>query len=91
MIFVIESATLGKVITLGPSNNTFVHDWTTRRKLSFQECLLSSKVVKAMIEKNTFLGNSLPQSYALFGGDSGGDRRARYILAIPYSKIEIIN
>ncbi len=91
MSYLIKKGTPGKLIELKPHEDAVIKDWTIRKDVEFESCLIDPLVVKTMVEaaQKTIAGTLATQGYALFGGDSGGDRRARYVLAVQYDKITI--
>lgn len=95
MNYRVKKGTLAKVIQQTPNQDAkILHEsWTVRKDIEFLECLIDPIVVKTMVEeaKKSLAGSLANQGYALFGGDSGGDRQAMYILAIPYAHIEVIS
>ncbi len=92
MKYRIKKGTPGKLIELVPNQDAKVTDWIMRKDLEFPNSLIDPFIVKAMVEQaqNCLAGTLANQGYALFGGDSGNDRRARYVIAIQYNQIEIV-
>ncbi len=91
----IAKDTVGKLIKLVPNKDPEITDWITRRDLTFQESLIDPAVVASKAKATKSVKKPLAvrmaeQGYALFGGDSGGERDAQYVLAVPYSDIEIV-
>lgn len=91
MKYHIKQGTAGKLIELNLNQDAIIKDWIVRKDITFQNSLIDPIVVKTMVEdaQKSLAGTLANQGYALFGGDSGGDRQARWVLAIPYSEIEI--
>jgi len=85
MTYVIPAGTRAKVITLDTPPK--VQDWITKKMHDFNGGLISNKVMDEKI--NLARRNPSMSGYALFGGDSGIDQQARYILAVPYYKVQI--
>ncbi|MDE1830461.1 MAG: hypothetical protein KGI25_09080 [Thaumarchaeota archaeon] len=85
MKYRIKKGTTSKVIEQIPKGNVRLSQdsWLVRRDLEFTNCLINSTVVKTLVAEAN-------QGYALFGGDSGGDRKAKYIIAISYKDIEVV-
>lgn len=90
--YTIPVGTQGKLIKLERNKDAEVVDWTTRKPLRFSASLIDPVVVKTMVSNaNKSLAIKMAEDgYALFGGETGGDREAGYVLAIPYSKV-IVN
>lgn len=91
-MYIIEINTVGKLITLNPNEDAKVEDWVVRKHLEFQECLICPAVITEKIKKaktQTLAVKLASEGYALFGGQSGGDRQSRFVLAVPYDKIKI--
>lgn len=90
-MFTIALGTPCKLITLMPNKDPVISDWVTRKDLAFSESLIDPIVVKTMVStaKKPLAVRIAKEGYALFGGESGGDRQAIYVLAIPYSAILI--
>lgn len=81
-----------KLIELNTIDDAKVSDWVVRKDHEFETCLIDPIVVKTMVEdaQKSLAGSLANQGYALFGGDSGGDRQARWVLAILYADLEIV-
>lgn len=92
MNYSVRKNTVGKLIELIPNRDAVIKVWTLRKDVVFSDCLIDPFVVKTMIEdvQKSLAGSLAIQGYALFGGDSGGDRLSRYVLAVPYDKIELV-
>lgn len=92
MKYRIKKGNPAKLIELNPNADAKVTSWVVRKDHEFEYCLIDPIVVKTMVEnaQKTLAGSLANQGYALFGGDSGGDREARYVLAILYSTLEIV-
>lgn len=92
MKYRVKQGMIGKMIELNPAQDALVRDWTVRKTIDFEHCLIDPHTVKTLIaDAQTSLAGTLANNgYALFGGGSGGDRHARFVLAIPYSQIEIL-
>jgi hypothetical protein len=94
MKFRVKRGTPAQVIQQTPNQDaTVLHkNWTVRKDIEFVECLIDPIVVKSMVEQaqQSLAGSLANQGYALFGGDSGGDRQAKYIIAIEYGNIEVV-
>ena len=91
-MYTIDVGTKGKLITLEPNKDAKVEDWVVRKHLEFVECLISPLVVDEKVrqaQNQTLAVRLASEGYALFGGQSGSDRLARYVIAIPYDKIQI--
>jgi hypothetical protein len=88
----VAKGTTGKLVKLSRTQDAEVIDWTTRKDLDFAGSLINPVVVKTMVSeaaKKSLAVRMAEDGYALFGGDSGTDREALYVLAIPYSKIKV--
>lgn len=94
MIYRVKKGTPAKVIQQTPNQDaTVLHEsWTVRKDVDFTECLIDPIVVKTLSEqaKKALGGTLATQGYALFGGDSGGDRQAKYVIAVPYIHVEVV-
>lgn len=94
MKYRISENTPGKLIEVNFNQQPQIRDWVVRKNLEFSNSLIDSTVIKTKIERfqKTPIGilSKEHKEYALFGGDSGGDRRAKYILAIPYYAITLV-
>lgn len=92
MKYRIKKGNPAKLIELNANEDAKVTSWVVRKDHEFGNCLIDPIVVKSMVEdaQKSLAGSLANQGYALFGGDSGGDRDARYVLAILYSQLEII-
>lgn len=91
-MFTIPLGTVGKLIKLMPGKDAEVVDWTTRKELVFTGSLIDPVVVANMANaasKKPLAVRMAEQGYALFGGDTGGDRNAVYVLAIPYKDVKV--
>lgn len=91
-MYTIYKGAVGKLITLEPHKDAKIEDWIVRKDLTFEDCLISPMVVTAKMKeaKNKSVAvNLASDGYALFGGESGSDRQARYVIAIPYSELTI--
>lgn len=93
MTYRVKKGTTGKYIELNPNQDAIIKDWIVRKDCEFPNCLIDPVVVKTMVEEaqKCVAGVLANQGYALFGGDSGNDRRARYVLAVKYGDVEIIS
>lgn len=91
MKYRIKKGAVGKLIELNPNQDAIIKEWVVRKDIEFANCLIDPLVVKTLVEdaQNCLAGALANQGYALFGGDSGNDRRARYVLAIQYKEIEL--
>lgn len=90
--YIVPQGTKGKLIKLEKNKDAEIVDWTTRKPLSFTDCLISPIVVNEKLLSRKLKPSKLPlaerlvaEGYVLFGGESGGDREAGYVLAVPYS------
>lgn len=92
-MFTIKKGTTGKLIKLERNKDAEIVDWSTRRNLSFPNVLVSPATVKDItVQGNVPLAIRMArQGYALFGGETGNERDAQYVLAVPYTEIEISN
>lgn len=91
-MFKIPRGTLGKLISLMPNKDAEVKDWITRKELVFTEVLIDPTMISKMDQVDPHDRKPLAvrmalEGYALFGGDTGGDRNAQYVLAIPFAKV----
>jgi hypothetical protein len=84
MTYIVTKGTHAKVITLEATPK--VQNWITKNHHSFEAGLISNLVMDEKI--NLARRNPSTSGYALFGGDSGTDNKARYILAVPYYKLQ---
>ena len=100
MIYKIPKGTVSKLVNIFHNKDADVKDWTTRRDLAFTECLINPATVVRISEEEYIHDEMLEgrkplairlaeEGYALFGGDTGGDRTATYVLAVPFSLVEI--
>ena len=89
MIYRVKKGIAAKLIELNLNQDAKVTDWVVRKDLEFPECLIDPIVVKTMVQ-NSLAATLASQGYALFGGDSGSDRSARYVIAVPYNQLEIV-
>lgn len=98
-MYVIPLGTQGKLICLTPHKDIDVgldvKDWTTRRALVFTELLIDPSTIAKMDrtgpnDRKPLAVQLALEGYILFGGESGGDRNAKYVLAVPLSKVTII-
>ena len=88
----VAKGTVGKIVKLLPNQDAQVSDWTTRKDFNFTSSLINPVVVKTMVieaAKKPLAVRMAEEGYALFGGEEGGDREAKYVLAIPYSAITV--
>lgn len=92
MKYRIKKGSPAKLIELSSIEDAKVSDWIVRKDQEFDTCLIDPIVVKTMVahSQKSLAGSLATQGYALFGGDSGGDRHARYVLAILYIHLEIM-
>lgn len=96
-MFIVEKDTTCKLIKLFPNKDAEVVDWVVTKRLVFQESLINPSVIKSIVNSVVYDPSSkkplavrmAEQGYALFGGESGGDRSAIYVLAVPYDSIKI--
>lgn len=98
-MYVIPLGTPGKLISLNPHKDIDVEldvkDWTTRRALVFTESLIDPSTIAKMDltgpnDRKPLAVRLALEGYILFGGESGGDRTAKYVLAVPLSKVNIV-
>lgn len=91
-MYKVAKGTSGKLIKLIANKDAEVIDWVTRDDFEFKESLINPIVVKTMVAeaKKPLAVRMAEEGYALFGGMEGGDRTAKYVLAIPYSAITVI-
>lgn len=94
MKFRVKQGSPAKVIeqSSGQDAKVLHETWKVRKDVEFTGCLIDPHVVKTLSEEaRKSLGGTLAlKGYALFGGDSGGDRQAKYVIAIPYIHIEVV-
>jgi len=90
--YLVKKGTVGKLIEINPNQDAVIKDWTLRKEIVFSNSLIDPIVVKTMVEdaQKSLAGTLAKQGYALFGGDSGNDRKARFVLAVPYDQIELV-
>lgn len=81
--FHINRGTRGKLIELIPDGPPIIKDWTLRKDFVFRGCLINPTAVQALVK-------SVSSGYALFGGDSGRDRHARFFFAVKYHQIKVV-
>lgn len=94
MIYKISKGVVGKLIHLEMNKDADVKEWTTRKDLAFTECLINPATVVRMDkvgpnDRKPLAVQMALDGYALFGGDTGGDRTAEYVLAVPFINVEI--
>lgn len=83
--FILLKGTRGKLIERVPGQIPTVKSWTLTKEFAFENCLIDPHVVVEMVRRAQF--GAIQTGYALFGGDSGGDRHARFLFAVEYNKI----
>lgn len=91
-LYQIQKGTTGKLIARRADTTLEVTDWTTRKDLRFTEVLLDP--VRLHNNRSSYDPCSLAvtlveQGYAIFGGSDGGDRQAKYFLAVPYDQLKV--
>ena len=92
MMYHIAAGTVGKLVKVEHNKDAEINDWVTRKDLTFQDCLVDPtnvSTVGAAFEhtKKPLAIRLAEEGFSLFGGVTGGDRQACYVLAIPYPKI----
>lgn len=89
MIFKVKKGLDGKLIRLQLNKDAELQPWITRRDLAFTECLINPSTVVRGSKGKSLAERLALEGYALFGGDTGGDKTAEYVLAVPFHMVEI--
>jgi hypothetical protein len=87
MSYVIPKGTSGKLIEIPKNQDVKVSDWTTRKELRFDQCILHPASFDHTCSNTTLASSLVEQGYVLFGGEVGNDREARYILAVHQKQV----
>lgn len=82
MTYFVNRGTRGKLFCVKANQKPTVIDWTLRRDFIFPECLIDYEVVKSKTQKGA-------AGYALFAGETGGERNSQFVLAIPYNDVVV--
>lgn len=91
MKYQLNKGTVGKLIEMKPGEKPLVKNWTLRDSFQFVGALIDDEVIKSKVaDARKIPVVRLEDGYALFGGDSGIDRKARFVFAVPYAHIKIL-
>lgn len=91
-LFTIEQGTEGWLIRQQHPASTNKEAWIVRRDLVFSEMIVDPLIYhnrRGNLDLPAFITNLARRGYAVFGGQSGGEVDADYLLAVPYEKVSV--
>lgn len=91
-MYTIPVGTIGKLIDQS-GDEPIIRDWNVRRELSYFEVIVDPirfHNLRGQLNLPPHIIRLAEQGYAIFGGDSGGEEKATYLLAVDYSHVDTL-